>query len=285
MSKKSWLFYSFLISSFQIDAQKLFEHQLKISISDTAFTHQNILAQNQKGDEGGTTSIRFEKDKKTTINKYPLDSKTIFKDRTRFPDGELQRDRDLGQTFLIHKNAILGSITLRLGVNESKIEDDSLKIAIQIFEIKGKPKLNDNGTSGFLGKFDRTNAPELDDFLEGETYKSIAVFTGKIATNAKPKAYVKFDFLNDVTLDANKQYAFLLMLLGRKDKASISFYNQYYGSYSPDSKNLLVGHGIRREGFPNFDDDWQKRLKQSPVTFGFPDVCTYRDLWFLVEGK
>ena len=44
----------------------------------------------------------------------------------------------------------------------------------------------------------------------------------------------------------------------------------------------MRGHGIRREGTPAFADDWKSRLAQPPGTLGFPDVCTFRDLYFAV---
>ncbi len=54
---------------------------------------------------------------------------------------------------------------------------------------------------------------------------------------------------------------------------------------TPDPANKFRGHGIRREGLPAFPDDAQERLKQPPVTLGFPDVCTFRDLHFAVTLK
>ncbi len=66
---------------------------------------------------------------------------------------------------------------------------------------------------------------------------------------------------------------------------SLSLSNNYYGSYRPDSKNSYVGHGIRREGKPDFPNQWESRMSMSPGTIGYPDVCTFRDLFFLITAE
>jgi hypothetical protein len=79
--------------------------------------------------------------------------------------------------------------------------------------------------------------------------------------------------------------------------------NNYYGEYDG-------GHGIRRGGngiFPpatanstadftdrsnkavmksaHFPTNFEKRIKIKPGTNGYPDVCTYRDLYFLIVAE
>jgi hypothetical protein len=56
----------------------------------------------------------------------------------------------------------------------------------------------------------------------------------------------------------------------------------------------LVGHGIRREGGsgrpeppffrPDLPDDFRTRRAQQPGTLGFPDVDTFRDLYFTITA-
>lgn len=36
------------------------------------------------------------------------------------------------------------------------------------------------------------------------------------------------------------------------------------------------------EGLPAIADDWNARFTQSPGCLGFPDVCTFRDLHFVI---
>jgi hypothetical protein len=72
------------------------------------------------------------------------------------------------------------------------------------------------------------------------------------------------------------------MFLDRAPLRGMTLANQYYGTYTPDPANLRRGHGIRREGLPDFPEDWRARLAQPPGTLGFPDVCTFRDLHFAV---
>ena len=96
--------------------------------------------------------------------------------------------------------------------------------------------------------------------------------------------YLKLDFqgADEFPLEPHRTYAFLLMFLDRAPQRSLTLANQYYGTHTPDPKNKLCGHGIRREGTPAFPDDWKSRLAQPPGTLGFPDACTFRDLHFAV---
>ena len=100
-----------------------------------------------------------------------------------------------------------------------------------------------------------------------------------------------------------KSYAFMVMLDKECDNCGFTLANNFYGKYED-------GHGIRRGGngvFPpatanpmaDFDDPsnkaamksahfptkFKKRIKIKPSTNGYPDVCTYRDLYFMVEAE
>jgi hypothetical protein len=247
----------------------------------------NVMVSYLEGDSGGTTSIRFERLKKIDNNKYPPDSKAKFGRRSLYGSVYRQRDRDLGQTFLTSdKSFRVDAVYLRVGPNEVKKNTPLAGVGIEIFQVTGKPRLNDNGTPGYLGEFDRKNAPELDDFLEGELYTPIYFATGKLPKDLKKNEYMKWDLLGKpVKLEANSYYAFMVMFLERKEERSLSLSNNYYGSYRPDSENPYVGHGIRREGKPDFPTDWEKRMSMQPGTIGYPDVCTFRDLFFLITPE
>ncbi len=246
----------------------------------------NVMIHYLEGDEGGTTSIRFEKNKNIRDNKYPPDSKTVFGNRDIYGDTYRQRDRDLGQTFLTgDKGFTVDAVYLRVGPNEVKQNTPGARVAIQFFKVTGKPYLNNHGTPGKKGYFDRKTSAELDDYLEGESYQSIYVATGKLPGNLTKGEYMKWDLQGEsLKLEPNSHYAFMIMFLDRNVKRSLSLYNNYYGKYRPDSENPYIGHSIRREGKPNFPNQWKKRLNNEPGTLGFPDVCTFRDLFFVITA-
>lgn len=266
--------------------------QVVISSSDqrsfvpVSATNPYVMIDYQQGDEGGTTSIRFEKNKKLENNKYPADSRTVFGNRTVYGDSYQQRDRDLGQTFLTDdKGFTVDAVYLRVGPNQVERNTPGARVAIQFFKVTGQPRLNNHGTPGFIGKFDRQTSPELDDYLEGESYQSIYLATGKLPSDLKKDQYMKWQLEGKrLILEPHTHYAFIIMFLDRDEDRSLSLYNSYYGNYYPDSKNLYVGHGIRREGKADFPDQWEDRLSLQPGTLGFPDVCTFRDLFFVITG-
>lgn len=162
-----------------------------------------------------------------------------------------------------------------------------------------------------------------DDYFIGETYTSIGVFTGakfpsktgfgfaNETTNVSPDdstlkgRFLRFEFpvSAKIELQPGKKYAFLIMIDEMGFDVGFTLANNYYGSYEG-------GHGIRRDGngvFPpvpadpakdftdpankkalesaHFPTNFQERIKISPGTNGYPDVCTWRDLSFFVEAE
>lgn len=161
-----------------------------------------------------------------------------------------------------------------------------------------------------------------DDFYEGLDFKSVHVFTGftfpekthfgfeNNSMDVSPDhdmlkgRLLKFEFPDYpvVTLEPGVSYAFMLMIDEIGVDRGFTLANESFGSYP-------FGHGIRREGdgrFPpvpfnteksfhddvNYDavissrlpEDYQERIKLMPGTNGYPDVCTWRDLFFYVEA-
>lgn len=212
-----------------------------------------------------------------------------------------QRDRDLGQTFLTgDKGFAVESLYLRIGFSDKAVLSGApgAKLAVQWFEVKGTPRLNDSGTPGFSSTFDRARSPELDDYIEGETYKSVRVSQDGVLPDKLAKGdflHIAFTGKDAVTLKPNTHYAFVVLFTERSANRQLALANTYYGGYNPDPKNPLVGHGLRREGgagrkeapyfAPDLPDDRKKRTRLSPDTLGFPDVCTYRDLYFTITAK
>ncbi len=168
----------------------------------------------------------------------------------------------------------------------------------------------------------KTIPSERDDYFTGEHYKHLAVFRGytfPVASdfgiedkpigidpkNPKLKGrLLRFTFPEDkaIVLEPDKTYAFMVMIDDLTPDAGFTLANNYNGSYKG-------GHGIRREGkgvFPpvpaeiNYPIghkknsiplnssilpyDFEERLQQPPGTNGYPDVDTWRDLNFYLEG-
>lgn len=246
-----------------------------------------VLVHHAFNDGGGNTSLRFVSDRKVDENKYPAVGVTVFAKAAR---EQPQRDRDLGQTFVNRGRRVrLDALHLRIGHGDLAVLKNApgARVAVQWFEVTGRPRLNDHGTPGFAGRFDRASSPELDDYLEGETYTPLRTVEGRLPQKLAKGDYLRLDFTggDEIPLEPGRGYAFLLMFLDRAPDRGMTLANQYYGSYRPDPGERFRGHGIRREGRPAFADDWKARLGQSPGTLGFPDVCTFRDLYFVVTVK
>jgi hypothetical protein len=264
---------------------------LEITASPTPLAppkdHPSVLVRHATDDKGGNTSLRFVENRKVDENKYPTNSVTVF---GRAPREQPQRDRDLGQTFLTGDRAgTLDALYLRVGHADLAALSSApgARVAVQWFAVTGEPRLRDHGTPGFAGKFDRVTSPELDDYLEGETYTPLRVAEGRLPATINPGDYLKLNFTgeDEFALEPRRTYAFLLVFLDRAPLRGMTLANEYYGTYTPDPASPLRGHGIRREGLPEFPDDWKARLAQPPGTLGFPDVCTFRDLHFAVTVK
>lgn len=268
-----------------------------------AHSGTTIIARCDGFDTGGTTSIRLQTDKTMDDNKF-YGAKPGVNNNRIVPPTEpklQQRDRDLGQTFVTGANdCTVESLVLRVGFTDKAVLAGApgAAVVVQWFEVRGSPVLNDSGTPGFLGTFDRTRTPELDDFLAGETFRSLRVCSpATLPAKLSPGDFLRFRFAgrDAVRLKPHTQYAFVIGFQKRGANRQLALANSYYGSYQPDPKNPLVGHGLRREGgtgrreapyfAPDLPDDSKKRAAIPPGTLGFPDVCTWRDLYFVVSGR
>gem|GEM_PF-1071524 len=246
-----------------------------------------VLVHHARDDAGGNTSLRFISNRKVDLNKYPTNGVTVF---ARAAREQPQHDRDLGQTFFTGERPVrLDALFLRVGHGDAAVLAGApgARVAVQWFAVTGEPRLNDHGTPGFAGKFDRATSPELDDYLEGERYFPLRVVESRLPATLNRSDYLRLDFTGDdeFVLEPRRTYAFLLMFLERAENRGMTLANEYYGTYTPDPANKFRGHGIRREGGPAFPDDWAARLTQPPGTLGFPDVCTFRDLHFAVAVR
>lgn len=306
----------------------------KIEVLETPPT-TNIVASYLKYDTGGNTSVAFDTD-----NAFKWSGESAYKsggfgyftaDGKEIP--YIKRDRDLGQTFQVEsdKSVRLKSITLKLGYGSNVVRKNAYgnAISLQIYEVKGSPKFNDNGspegTEAFHGYPHNRPADEIasdrDDFITGESYKSLGIIRGYkfpqisdfgVTGNAiDPDDKVLKGKLIRLTIPEKyqlafapeKTYAFMIMLDEPCEDCGFTLANNYYGEYEN-------GHGMRRGGngvFPpatanpmadfthksnkaamrsaHFPTNFNKRIKIKPGTNGYPDVCTYRDLFFMVEAE
>ncbi|RYG49657.1 hypothetical protein EON79_00500 [bacterium] len=105
--------------------------------------------------------------------------------------------------------------------------------------------------------------------------------------------WLRFGLKGAPILQPGQRYAFLLMFDEPAAGRSIDLDSLYWGDYAG-------GHAIRREGSvaegwrdpqwfapgkERLPKDWPTRLAQSPSVWGRPDVDTWRDLCFFVEGE
>ncbi len=153
-----------------------------------------------------------------------------------------------------------------------------------------------------------------DDYITGEHYESIHVATGgTIPEGLSTNDYLRFEFRGEdqIELESGERYAFLILfdepaLPGVQRNVPLSNINILPGSGGQDP--YPAGHMIRRDGrstyfydvfITDIDDpadvaasrrsasfprDQAKRLAIPPGTIGYPDVDTYRDLYFYLES-
>jgi hypothetical protein len=203
------------------------------------------------------------------------------KTKRELRDGQAERDRDLGQTFTTgDASETLERITVLLGPDEIKEGVLGSAVSVQLFEVGGTPKINDNGTT--TGKVaPGTDDPRADDFIEGETFKSLGVASGaRLPALMKPGQFLTLSFVGKrrLLLKPGTQYGFLIVLDEPAEGRALPLATEYWGNYSG-------GHGIRREGVPAFPTDMKARSEITPGTKGFPDVDTWRDLVFYIESE
>lgn len=154
-----------------------------------------------------------------------------------------------------------------------------------------------------------------DDFIEGEHYEHVALFSGGVvppglATND----YLRWEIDADSQpfLEPHTRYAILFLFdepapPGVNRNIPLSNLNVVPEGNLTDP--YPGGHAIRRDGrntlrdyvfiydlndpadveasreSATFPSTMEERLAIPPGTLGYPDVDTYRDLWFVIEGE
>jgi hypothetical protein len=298
---------------------------------------RHVVAFYEGYDKGGNTSVAHEdRDvyKWSGPSPFPTETWGYFT-RQGQEIAYIKRDRDLGQTFTYagKKPGRLTSITVATGygTNAVRARTYGRAISLQVFEVSGEAVLHDNGSDSTREAFHGfphnrpgdSIAPIRDDYLAGEVYTSLGVFSGAVFPgktdfgfpsdtvsvppdhpNLKGR-YLQFRLpaRHAIRLRPGKRYAFLILLDGRAGDGGFTLANHYAGSYPG-------GHGIRRDGngaFPpvpadptkdfthpdnaralasaHFPDGFAARTAIPPGTNGYPDVDTWRDLRFYVQAE
>ncbi len=298
---------------------------------------RHVVASYEGYDTGGNTSVAYENRdvyKWSGPSPFPAESWGYFSPQGR-EIAYIKRDRDLGQTFTyVGKSArYLTAITVATGYGTNAVRANTYgqALSLQVFEVSGEAVLYDNGSDRTREAFHGfphnrpgdSIAPVRDDYLAGEVYTSLGVFSGAAfpaktdfgfpagqATVPPDHPDLKGRFLqfrlpasHRIRLQPGKRYAFLILLDRRTADGGFTLANHYAGQYPG-------GHGIRRDGngaFPpvpadptqdfthpdnaralasaHFPDDFAARTAIPPATNGYPDVDTWRDLRFYVQAE
>ncbi len=188
--------------------------------------------------------------------------------------GYYQRNRDLGQVFTPQSDIILDAIILRTGPADSAVLAGApgAEVFLQLFEVEGRPELNDNGTPrGTAAKHGFSKNHRCDDYLTGVRYVPIMRAEGGRFPDLAPTkdlqgnelpgqngrlTYLRWDLTgeDEVTLKSGKRYAFMVGFTepgahrgftlandnraGRKGPASLGGVEDAYAG----------GWAVRREG-------------------------------------
>jgi hypothetical protein len=217
-----------------------------------------VKIESRAADDGGFTSVRLVLHGGRSDNLFgaPDGARPLAKSRIVPPWQRQyrQRNRDLGQVFKTREAFTLDAIYVQIGPGQDGdahfgVGAKGAEVAVQLFEVHGTPRRNDNGTSGPLPtSFDRDGDPRLDDFVEGETYEPLWVARAHLPDRVlAPLEHVRFAFDGgpELELGADRTYAFLVMFVEPRENQFLSLANQFFGNRGQDPQ--LV-HAIRREG-------------------------------------
>jgi hypothetical protein len=162
-------------------------------------------------DLGGTTSVR-------------RNDPDNLKWKTQ---GYYQRNRELGQVINIPEwdTIKVDAVVLRTGNSRSAVLSGApgAPVHIQFFEVIGTPTINDNGTPlGTPSEHGFSTNHRTDDYLDGITYKSIALVQGGVFPDIEPTNqnggqpghlhFIRWDLQDEaeIVLEGGKRYAFMV---------------------------------------------------------------------------
>ncbi len=239
--------------------------------------------------------------------------------------GYYRRHRDLGQVITAERDMTLDAIVLRTGNDDLAYLDGTpgAKVLLQFFEVRGTPRINDNGTPPGTPPehgWSKT-AHRCDDYLEGVIHEPIRTARGGVMPTLPEgddgkRLYLKWDLTgeDEIRLQKGKRYAFMVGFEapGPRRNFTLSNMNWTHLKDPPSLEGTRYdgGWGLRREGNgenpprkipgkkPPDDDAVREKLRRQstfpplkerlaipPTTEGHPDVDTYRDFEFYVIAK
>ncbi len=200
-----------------------------------------------------------------------------FKSNKSVVNGVTESDRDFGQTFMTGAEGFfLDRITTKLGPLPIGEGVFGAEVSVQLFEVSGTARVNDNGTkTGKVAEW--CEDPRVDDFMEGEVYTSLGVARlGRLPAFLMPGQLVVLNFVKGdrVRLKPNTQYGFLFMFNSAAPDRALSFETAYWADYAQ-------GHAIRREA----SGDVVRRSAVEPTTRAGTKSDVFSDMVFWVEGS
>jgi len=153
-----------------------------------------------------------------------------------------------------------------------------------------------------------------DDYMDGEHYEHLAVANGGVVPDTLDRNdYMRWELTGDDQweLEPNTKYAILFLFTepaeDNEKKRNIPLSNKNILPTGKQQDVFPQGHMIRRDGSSTdreavfirdvndpadveasrdaaeFPSDFESRLRIQPGTLGYPDVDTYRDLYFYME--
>lgn len=188
--------------------------------------------------------------------------------------GYYERSRDLGQVFTPQQDCRLDAIVLRTGNTEKAVLPGAPGAAVflQIFEVEGEPRINDNGTpQGAKATHGFSTNHRCDDFIEGVRYRSVRVARGGVFPSIPPTCdaqlkpakdqsgrlcAMRWDLTgeDELELKAGRRYAFMVGFEAPAPLRSFTLAN-LNPAWKPGPAKLgepedpyAGGWGLRREG-------------------------------------
>jgi hypothetical protein len=258
--------------------------------------------------EGAGVKVKFEgqdhlsrpdADERTSFRFFTNDERHLVHPHDR-PDPRpyfSPRDRDLGQAFVTFSGPAfrLKALTLRVGPARMAVGAGARRasVSLQFFAVSGVPIILD--LRGNPVPRDGQSRDKRADYIIGESYEPLWLVSGGVLPHdLEPLQWLRWELpANAPVLQPGSRYAFLVMFDQPARERELALANMI------DAPHEFGRHGIRREGSvaqPWVDLSWveqlkaslptdlEKRLEQPPNTWGRPDVDTYRDLRFYIEG-
>jgi hypothetical protein len=290
--------------------------------TNAAPTGANILMEQRIGDDGGNTRFRLQTDRAWDVGgQTPQDWSPEYPDYLKPRDRDLGQVFNTGNRTMLIDSIVLKVGPMHNAIQDDGL---NAAVSMQFMSVSGTPTINDNGTTTNFNNpyITWTNDHRSDDFIEGLSFEHVALASGGVLPSTlNNNHYMRWSFDTPFLAEANTRYAFLVMYDEPAESRGMALANwNRVGKQQDKTDHVEFGHAIRREGHaaspgtlawegnwwdrpelpgnPNTSSEWNKsgdwntdnwnaqaRLHQEPGGFGKPDVDTYRDFVFFLEGS